>query len=130
VAKLRLNFGIGFLIVLMTSVAGFFTGYRYGGYAKDFEEAQIKVSTRFYDVSELVDRKSKMSVTTQVLGLVELIKVVVPPQHAKQWEDENMRMQSFERSQKIHFTTDGRTHDHIKYFLHQLTIDMLEAKAK
>jgi hypothetical protein len=129
-AKMRLNFGIGFLIVLMTSVAGFFTGYRYGGYAKDYEEAQIKVSPRFYDVSELVDRKSKMSVTTQVLGLINLIKVVVSPQHAKEWEDRDERSASYERSQKILFTTDGRTHDRIKWFLQHLATEMEKAKAK
>ncbi|MCY2973797.1 MAG: hypothetical protein NTW52_03925 [Planctomycetota bacterium] len=126
-AKMRLNFGIGFLIVLMTSVAGFFTGYRYGGYAKDYEAAQIKVTSRVYDVSELVDRKNKMSVTTQLRGLAELFKAIVagsfPP-------DTKLEIEAFESRLSLLITADGRTHDEIKDMIHSFATEIKKAKAK
>ncbi|MCO6045971.1 hypothetical protein NG895_18890 [Aeoliella sp. ICT_H6.2] len=116
-----LRFGIGTLLFLMACTAGYLTGFRFGVEEKQEQVRQQTVSTRIYDVGDLVSLDPDAQVS--LADFDSLVDLIVSTVASDSWVENGGpagEIRPFPKNKSLVVSASGAVHDDLSDLLSQL----------
>lgn len=107
----RLKFGVGMLFVITACEAGYMSGYEWGSDDRRQEEVDKKITTRSYNVDDIIAATGDVPVATQLKTLCKLLEQTIDPDG---WKREGMSITVWERSKTLTIVQSGKQHSNIE----------------
>lgn len=116
-----LRFGIGTLLFLMACTAGYLTGFRFGVEEKQEQVRQQTVSTRIYDVGDLVSLDPDAQVS--LADFDSLVDLIVSTVASDSWVENggpSGEIRPFPKNKSLVVSASGAVHEELSDLLAQL----------